>query len=222
MEKKKSNYIQLQPYDDRLKEIVDISYKLLCHKIVNENISIQNEASMQMQLGVILKQVGQLYEFSLKDRFSVELETWQDITPTSKSTKGRARCDISLKITNGEETSEAAIELKYFKYSSTNEAVTDNRFSLLLDLKNLEQYKYKNNKLLCYEIVFTDNENYTKADNRSKIKITPTISGYIKTNTTAKNYDTIELNNTYSSKWDSYSKKHHFLKIDLQNPVENK
>lgn len=206
-----TNYLSIPSIEDRLKQIIDISYKLLCNKIVSGGIRIDNEASLQMQLGVILMQIGQLYEFDNNDHFSVELETWQDISPTSKSNKGRARCDIYLRFISNSEAKEAAIELKYFKHS-TNEAVTDNRFSLLLDLKNLEQYKANNPDLLCYEIVYTDNENYAKLDNRSKIKITPTISG----NTKPYAGRTITLQKSYSSVWDSYAKEHHFLKIDLQ------
>ena len=205
------NFLSILSIEDRLKQIIDISYKLLCNKIVSGGIRIDNEASLQMQLGVILKQIGQLYEFSNNDHFTVELETWQDISSTSKSNKGRARCDIFLKFISESEAKEAAIELKYFKHSA-NEAVTDNRFSLLLDLENLEQYKTNNPNLLCYEIVYTDNENYAKLDNRSKIKITPTISG----NTEPYAGRTITLQKSYSSVWDSYSKEHHFLKIDLQ------
>jgi hypothetical protein len=206
-----TNYLSIPSIEDRLKQIIDISYKLLCNKIVSGGIRIDNEASLQMQLGVILMQIGQLYEFGNNDHFSVELETWQDISPTSKSNKGRARCDIYLRFISNSEAKEAAIELKYFKHS-TNEAVTDNRFSLLLDLENLEQYKANNPDLLCYEIVYTDNENYAKLDNRSKIKITPTISG----NTEPYAGRTITLQKSYSSVWDSYAKEHHFLKIDLQ------
>ena len=206
-----SNYLSVPSLEERLKQIINDSYKLLCHKIVSESFIVENEASLQMQLGVILKQIGQLYEFDKNDHFYVELETWQDIPSTSKSNKGKARCDIYLKFISDTEERYAAIELKYFKYSQ-NEAVTDNRFSLLSDLENLEQYKANNSDLLCYEIVYTDNENYTKLDNRSKIKITPTISG----NTEPYIGRTITLQKTYSSIWDSYTKKHHFLKIDLQ------
>jgi hypothetical protein len=47
----------------RLEQIVEISYSILQNKIVGGAIDVPNEASMQMQFGVILKQVGQLYEF---------------------------------------------------------------------------------------------------------------------------------------------------------------
>lgn len=205
------NHLSTPPIEERLKQIIDLSYKLLCHKIVAESITVHNEASLQMQLGIILKQIGQLYEFDKNDRFTVELEAWINIPSTNKSANGKARCDIILEFKSKNKTRKAAIELKYFK-QCTNEAVTDNRFSLLLDLENLERYKTKNSGLLCYEIVYTDNENYTKPDNRSKIKITPTISG----NEDPYCGRQITLQQTYTSVWDSYDKKHHFLKIDLQ------
>jgi hypothetical protein len=202
------NYLSTPSIEERLKQIIDLSYKLLCHKIVAKSIIIHNEASLQMQLGIILKQIAQLYEFDKKDRFTIELESRIDIPSTIKSANGRARCDIVIEVN---EKKKAAIELKYFKQSE-NEAVTDNRFSLLLDLANLEQYKEANPGLLCYEIVYTDNENYTKPDNRSKIKITPTIPQESEEYCGRK----IKLQKAYSSVWDSYAKEHHFLKIDLQ------
>ena len=202
------DYLSTPSIEERLKQIIDLSYKLLCHKIVAGSINIHNEASLQMQLGIILKQIAQLYEFDKKDRFTIELERWIEIPSTIKSANGRARCDIVIEVNDKKKV---AIELKYFKQSE-NEAVTDNRFSLLLDLANLEQYKEANPGLLCYEIVYTDNENYTKPDNRSKIKITPTIPQE------SEEYcgRTIKLQKAYASVWDSYTKEHHFLKIDLQ------
>lgn len=208
---------EITPIKERLKEIVKISYNLLCNEIAGSSITIYNEASLQMHLGVILKQVGRLYEYTKTDRFSIDLETWQEIDGTLKSKNGRARCDINLKMENEQEKYEVALELKYFKYSE-HEAVTDNRFSILLDLENLEQYQANNPTLLCYEIVYTDNVNYTKLDNRSKIKITPQISG----NDVPYANRIIKLHKTYDSVWDSYDSKdnsrgHHFLIIDLNN-----
>lgn len=195
---------------NRLEQIIQNSYELLVGKVVGGEIVIVNEASMQMQFGVILKQIDKLYEFCEDDKFSIELETWREIGSTTKSKKGRARCDIWLELKNNDEVWQAAIELKFLKQGKA-EAVTDNRFSILLDLENLEHYKANNSNLLCYEIVYTNNENYTKLNNRSKIKITPVISGH------SEPYGgrTITLQKEYSSIWESYSSQHHFLKINL-------
>lgn len=138
---------------ERLHQIVCQSYYLLCNKIAGRNIEIENEASLQMQLAVLMKQVGQLYEFHDTDRFS-----------------------------------------------------------LLQDLENLEQYKALDPSVQsCYEIVYTDNPNYTKEDSDSKIQITPTISSG------AKLYKDMKVNlmNTYTTCWDSYQPSHYFLKIEI-------
>ena len=123
-------------FRERLREIVALAYKLFYLRTAHGLIKIENEASMQLQLGLIIKQLGELYLLSKEENFSIELEKWRDLNEaTPKSPKQRARCDIWLELGNKEETVRAAIELKYFKYSQNTEATTDNRFSLLMDLK---------------------------------------------------------------------------------------
>lgn len=216
-------------YKDRLYEVIDLSYKLFCHKIAHNSLKINNEASMQLQLSVILKQIGELYVFSQSEHFTIELEKWIDLNEaTTKSPKKRARCDIWLEL--GMEANKvcAAIELKYFKYSQYTEATTDNRFSLLLDLKNLEQYQKKTPNLLGFEIVYTNNVNYTKAetDTHSLIKLAPYITKSVTRKLKRKNEIVdvpIELKKQYTAKWVKFSnptqdqRGHHFLKIDLND-----
>ena len=148
---------------ERLTEIVDISYRVLCNKIVSQSINIPNEASLQLQLGVILKQVGQLYEFSTEDRFTIQLEDVQDINATQKSKNGKARCDIMLK------------HCKKASKKASSETITDNRFSIWCDLENLENYKevfsQKNQELIGYEILYTNNPNYANPGSTSYVKI---------------------------------------------------
>ena len=107
----------------RLDEIIRIGYHILCNKIACKSIVVDNEAALQLQYSVILKTLGQLYEFAPDDRFSIELEKKikLDIN-TSKCPKGNARCDIWL--TLGEAT--AAVELKFFKKSQIGETSTMN------------------------------------------------------------------------------------------------
>ena len=160
----------------RMEQIISVSYDILCNKIANGSIIVQNEASLQMQFGVILKQVGQLYEFSDQDHFKIELETPREIEASTKSNRGQARCDISLRLFNDSDSIGAEIELKYFKYDKTQEAVTDNRFSVLMDLENLELYKKREPRLMCYEFVYTDNKNYANPSTTSGIKLAPCIT----------------------------------------------
>ena len=73
--------------EKRLQHIVDQSYDILCQQITKGRFTINNEASLQLQFSVILKAIGQLYEFDPKDRFVIELEKNIDLdTETCKST----------------------------------------------------------------------------------------------------------------------------------------
>ena len=193
----------------RMEQIISVSYDILCNKIANGSIIVQNEASLQMQFGVILKQVGQLYEFSDQDHFKIELETLRDIEASTKSNRGQARCDISLRLFNDSDSIGAEIELKYFKYDKTQEAVTDNRFSVLMDLENLELYKKREPRLMCYEFVYTDNKNYANPSTTSGIKLAPCI-----TQSYTYGRKTINLNACYEAEWTAYG-EHYFMKTRI-------
>ena len=195
---------------ERLKEIVKISYAILCNKIAYGNITIANEASLQMQFGVIIKQVGQLYEFADTDKFVIDLETTQAISPTIKSSKGQARCDISLRFSmKGNNSANAVIELKHFKYDKTSEAVADNRFAIMKDLENLEHYKDNDSQLLCYEILYTDNKNYANSHTTAGIKLAPTI-----TKSFTYCQQTVELKTEYKAEWKNYN-ENYFMMVTL-------
>lgn len=202
---------------ERLAIIVNNSYFVFCNKIANEEIKIHNEASMQLQLGVIIKQFGTLYTFSPKEHFVIHLESHEEIPSTQKSAKGKARCDIKLELIDEERkiSALAFIELKYFKYGKGSETVTDNVYSLYADLENLEQYQKENSNSICYEILYTNNGNYSKSnDNKYKISDSYTIKPGEYENT--KNRKVI-IKGEYKLHWDKYKEpKHNFLKIDLQ------
>lgn len=218
-------------FRERLREIVALAYKLFYLRTAHGLIKIENEASMQLQLGLIIKQLGELYLLSKEETFSIELEKWIDLKEaTPKSPKKRARCDIWLAFGNKDETVKAAIELKYFKYSQNTEATTDNRFSLLMDLKNVEQYQDDYANLTGYAIVYTNNENYTKSDNEthSTIKLAPLITQSSTRLLTKKKQPvevSVELRHQYIADWVKFpspTKKgsgHYFVKIELDKYI---
>ena len=197
---------------ERLTEIVDTSYRILCNKIVSRNISVPNEASLQLHFGVILKQIGQLYEFEESDRFSIQLEDVQTINITQKSKNGKARCDIMLSLRNNEEDYSVAIELKHFK-KADGETITDNRFSILCDIENLENYKKVNCKLVGYQIIYTDNPNYANPKSTSYIKIGE--GATLDAGKHESNGRSVNLGNSYVFKWNTYIDNHCFLKIKV-------
>lgn len=196
--------------EERLREIVDISYKLVCQKIVCGSITIPNEASFQMHLGTILLTIGKLYEFHPTDLFKISFERNFDEVNTTKS-NGKARCDILLNLTDGKEKVAAAIELKYLP-KSKDEAVSDCRFSILQDIENLEHYKIEDCTILYgYAIVYTTNANYAAPTSRSGIKVG---DGLHVSGCNSGKY-AISLGATYTFHWDEYDGPNHFLKVEV-------
>ena len=201
---------------NRLSDIIDISYKILCNKISAGSINVYNEASLQLQFSVILKTIGHLYEFEKYDIFEIELEKKINLKEkTWKSNNKKARCDIWISLSNSKtnKSESAAIELKYFR-KSQGETTTDNRFSLLCDLENLEHYQNISNNIHCYSITYTNNPNYSKSNSTSYINIGNecSCSGKI-----ISNKKEVNLENNYIFSWDIYINEYYFLKIKLPN-----
>lgn len=147
-------------------EIIETSYRLLINKLAHGGVIANNEASFQLELGHILKTVGQLYEYRLEDKFQLEFETYINLTATSiKSNSERARVDILLKYADTKNTTKAAIELKFFKKENHREP--NNRYDVFKDISNLELYKDQGDIDLCYFIISTDHSHYVNKESYS-------------------------------------------------------
>lgn len=155
----------METLQERMEKIVQTSYDLLCKKIVGGIYTIENEASLQLLFGEVLLDVGRLHTYSRDEYFTVGREYKYSKVPTSKNNIDTF-CDISLKLKSGNEECSAAIEMKYLK-KSKNEATTDNRFSVLQDIENLEHYPTS----IGFMLVYTDNPNYTNPKTQSYLKI---------------------------------------------------
>ena len=80
---------------ERLEKIINTSFELLEMKIAEGGIISKNEASFQLELGYILKVVGQLYEFNSNEKFHLEMEKNISLNQvSSKSKTNKARVDI--------------------------------------------------------------------------------------------------------------------------------
>ena len=127
-------------HKERINQIVEIAYERLCGKVTGKRIEVANEASLQLQLASILKTLGELYEETPNERFSIELE--KNVTlPDSESVKSRKRrVDIwfSLEDKGGNKQQACAIELKYFK--RVNHREPNNRYDVFKELHDLECY----------------------------------------------------------------------------------
>lgn len=218
----------LQNHRTRLAEIVEMAYRIVCQKVAEKSIEIYNEASLQLHLGTILKSLGQLYEFSPEERFVIELEKRIDGIKGTSKTEGAARCDIVLSFyTKGIPSSQAFLELKYFKISDnphSAEASKDNRFALFMDLENLEHYRKTTQTevedILCYEIAIAQNKTYADPASRSNLK-----TGHGKMTNDSKDATgkvmyasrkPVSLEGNYLFDWSTYSETVHGLIIRMQ------
>lgn len=198
---------------EKLNKIVRQAFELLMFKILEGSLEINNEISLQLHFGVILQQLGKMYEFSRDDRFIILLETKKEITPTSKTPNKKARCDIELQFYHKNKLeSKAYIEIKLFK-GGPNETVTENRFSVMCDIENLEHYK-DDGKSLCYLLVVTDNINHTI--NKANLNLCIG-NGAIARGRIRQNGKEVLLSGNYTFKWESCNKKdkYYFLLIDV-------
>jgi hypothetical protein len=146
-------------------EIIETSYRLLTQKLAFGGLTARNESSFQLELGHILRTLGKLYEFSPAHRFNLEFETYIPLGDTGiKSTSDRARIDLLVNYGDDQQTTKAAIELKFFKKENHREP--NNRYDVFKDISNLEQYKL-NGIDLCYFILATDHSHYCNQDQYS-------------------------------------------------------
>lgn len=153
-------------FKDRLKQIIETSFDLLEMKIANGGIISKNEASFQLELGYILKVVGQLYEFHPNEKFHLELENTIELKTTSKKSKTeKARIDIYLEFGTESEKASSAIELKFLKKENHREP--NNRYDIFKDLSNLEDYKFSGIDL-CYFYISTDHPHYVNQEKYSE------------------------------------------------------
>lgn len=197
--------------EERIREIVSISIDIFLNRAALGDIKFENEASMQLQLGVIMQNVGKLFEFSKEDHFTISLEHIETISPTQKSPAGKARCDIWIELTANGQKTRCAIELKYFP-KQNSETITMNRFSILKDLENIEHYESAD---MGYQIVYTDNKNYTDPNTRSYINIG---EGQVLKGNIESNGSEVSLQKEYLMHWDiieAQGKSHCLLKIQV-------
>lgn len=207
-------------YLERLKQIVNIAYDILIQKIGNGSIKSWNEASFQLEFGVILKAIGNLYEFDVDDKFHLEFETGKKFDElSSKSGSNTARIDIFMMFKNKEVCATAAIELKFFKKENFREP--NNRYDVFKDLKNLELYK-KHDVDLCFFILGTNHSHYVDVQKYSDATgdfdfrdgVTYTKDTVLEYKTANPYGGPIFLNNDYTFIWDKFENIY-FLKVEV-------
>lgn len=195
---------------ERLSKIVDTSFEIISEKTAKGLIQIDNEASFQLQFGMILKALGEMFAIAIGDKFDVIMEHNIAGVNTCKS-KGCARCDIFLTLTSGVNTANCVLELKYFP-KKKGETTTNNRFALLMDIENIEVYKALKKCDSGYVIVCTTNKNYEAKRTRSSIKIGDGCT--LSPNNVTYNKKTVKISGNYTFDWTN-CKSHYFLKLEI-------
>jgi hypothetical protein len=200
-----------------LEELIEQGFRIFANKLSHKGISSMTEYAFQFELGIILRTLGQLYEFKVEDKFHLDFENVLIVQNTE--TQKRSRVDILITYSLNDETTRAAIELKFFKKANHREP--NNRYDVFKDLYKLESYKrYGIN--LCYFLLITDHDHYVRQETYSadtsdfdfrhgKQYIANTILSY----RTAKQYGgDITLINNYYFDWRSLSGLY-FLKLKV-------
>ncbi|MEC0180680.1 hypothetical protein P4H61_04105 [Paenibacillus peoriae] len=164
-----------------LKEIIILSRNILFGQIHYNKVKINNEADLQLHFSYILKSVGDLFEFGLRDHLRIHLEApFRSEKTLPKSESNRSKIDIVLEWISGSTNTvtTCAIELKYFLWEGLREP--QNRYSVFCDLANLEEYirycpSYSDDSYLNpwtfqmgYFLVGTDNPHYVNQKSYSK------------------------------------------------------
>jgi len=207
-------------YRDRLIEIVNFAYARLREKINGGRICVENEASLQLHLSSLLKSIGELYESSKNERFSIELEkpvVLSDGRFENKSGTPKAKIDVWISLENLETNTrtKCAIELKYFKLANHREP--NNRYDVFSDILNLENYGEFTD--IGFLIVATDHNHYVEKSGYSEgTKLFDFRHGESYSAGTPLSYNTgkpyggqIILANSYNFNWDKSDKGFHFL-----------
>ena len=211
---------------DRLIRTFDLAYECLRRKINGGRISVDNEASLQLQFASILKSVGELLEVERDEFFSIELEKSVSLATGAfgKSGSKKAKIDAFFSFTNAatKETHSCAVEMKFFKKKNHREP--KNRYDVFADILNLESYGGFSD--CCFLLVATDHDHYVSQSKYSQDTAGfdfrdgfTYMAGTTATYRTPKPYGVpITLRHPYSFAWDKAVGGLHFLKL----PVEPK
>lgn len=220
---KKVNLL-LKSRKELLMKIIESSFEILLAQINHGRIIIENEIDLQLHFSYLLKDMGELHQFSLEDVFTIRLEVpFSSKVPLIKSNSERAKIDIMLSLTDRTGLNnpvKCAIELKYFKAANNREP--NSRYDAFADLKNLETYIEEGIVDFGVFLLGTDHEHYV---NRPRYSINTADfdmrdgSSYkakkVLVYNTEKPYgNNIELKNDYDFEWTEIDEKW-FLMVEI-------
>lgn len=214
---------ELKSYQDRMKEILNTSWKVFKWQFVNKAFvrDIGSEASFQFHFASIIKSIGDMY-VSPKEMFYVDIETkWNN-----------KKIDITCGFCESGEKHQplynCAIELKFKRKRDSKGTFSEGRiFRMYRDIDYLERETgvKGNDKDSCYSegrfYFITDNSSYMSKDEAFKQ------GGTTYTQPLSYKNESIHLNNAYPIEWDeresiekSLSDKWYFLEIAVADVIK--
>lgn len=205
-----------------LEKIIEQAFNVFSLKFAQGGIIADNEYAFQFELGIILKQLGQLYEFKPEDKFDIKFESnhiFQQKSAKSQTKKARIDIYINYKL-HGFKNVQAAIELKFLKKENKNEPLS--RYDVFTDISNLESYK-EDGIEICYFLLITNHNHYVDQEKYSKYTCdfdfrhgksykAGNILSYRTRNSTKKD---LVLKQNYNFDWLSYNNQLYFLKVKI-------
>ena len=203
---------------NRVKGIVDICWDSFSAKVGCGLITINKEASMQLQFAYLVKNTLDLSVYNEDETVELELETAIPVD-------GRLReCDIVIQITKGNIEVFLPIEMKCYKEfaSSGGKRGASDIFmkDVYHDLELLEKYKTQEKYISGIELVMSDLERLvfpkTKRGKKWDYDISQgkTISNGINLTTPIGGYETnINLKGSYAFNWHQVN-NFYFLKLE--------
>jgi hypothetical protein len=211
--------------EERMNLVLNHSWNIFIAHCIQGRAILHKEASFQHHFANIIEQVGELYCFSKKETFHVDLEY---TIPKQKGFERTAAIDIVCELNNFEKnvSAKAAIELKHT--IKPGDATDIGRIGAYQDIYRLEKLKGLKHEgfTVCKFYMLANRAAYTNVSppNTSGEDF-PTYKGYTiepgriyKTTHTKVGKD-IELvfNNSYEFKWDLYEQPHrlYFLSVDI-------
>ncbi|BAX80833.1 hypothetical protein [Labilibaculum antarcticum] len=202
----------------RLRTLIDTCWDSFSAKVGGELITINKEASMQLQFAYILKNSIDLIIYHQDETLEIELETGIPIN-------GRMReCDIVMQITKGTQKAYLPIEMKCYKElasSGGKRGATDIFFKdVYVDLELLESYAKNESYIQGIQLVMTDFERIPFPKVRKgkfwdyDISDTKSITDGIHLMTPIGGFEVdIKLQGSYEFKWTT-SGTYYFLKLE--------
>lgn len=202
---------------NRVKDIVDFCWNSFSAKVGGGLITINKEASMQLQFAYLVKNTLDLSVYNEDESVELELETAIPVD-------GRLReCDIVIQIIKGKTELFLPIEMKCYKEfaSSGGKRGASDIFmkDVYQDLELLEKYKTQDNYISGIELVMSDLERlvYPKTKRGKKwdydISQGKTISkGITLTTPIGGNETFIKLKGSYAFNWEQIN-DFYFLKL---------